>query len=227
MAFDFSLVKKHPVGTTGAVLVGGLALWFVFKGTPSAGNAPGTSVVYAGSSTPTDNSQALQAQQISGQLAALGVQSQTQIALAQLKNQGDATAGAYQYQIAQLSAGVQMAHDQNAADIAHYQTQAQLDALTTQYQAMVQQTSISANSNVAMAALNADTAKYTSSLNAQLQTTLAQTQQAIAGYNAFSNAQIATANAQAYSSAAKAQASASKTQTYAGLVMGLANLFAG
>lgn len=225
MAFNLSLVKKHPIASTSIILIGGVGAWYFIFGGQGGGNSSspsGSMVVYGNQgSAPVDNTGA----QISAQLSALGIQSQTSLALAQLKNQGDATMAAYQYQIAQLEAGVQVSHDQNAADIAKYQTSAQLQALTTQYSSLVQQSNISANAQIQAASINADVAKYTGNLNAQLQQSIAKYQADIAGYNAFSNTQIATANANAYSSAARAQASAQKTQTYAGLVMGLANLF--
>ena len=185
MAFNLTLVKKHPIASTGIVLVGGLAAWYIFNGSSDKSSAApqpsGAMVVYGNQGSTGDSGQsAAQAQQIQGQLAALGIQSQTQIALAQLSNQGHLDQAAYQYQIAQLSAAADMAHDQLAADVSNNQVNAQLQAIMAQYQSAVQTT-----------ALNADVVKYTTQVNASLQSQIADYQAGVSVYNALANQNIA------------------------------------
>lgn len=218
MEFNLKVIKKHPVATAGVVILAGLVFYFVFSAN-SSGAPAGTAVVSGGSAGPTQAD--LQGQQIQGQLAALGLQAQTQVTLANIGAQNDINKMAYQLQIAQLQAGIEAAHDLHEYDLAKFQTNAQLEAIQTQYNASLAQAQINAGTQLQVASLNADLTKFNSAINAQLQQSMIEGNTLIAQYNA----QAGVAQAQAYGSAAKAAASASKTSSWAGAIVGLASIF--
>lgn len=216
MAFKVEVIKKHPVITGAVVVVAGLVFYVVY----SAGSGGASAVqVSGGPSGPSQSD--LQAQQIQGQLAALGLQSQTQITLANIGAQNDQAKIAYQYQIAQLQAGLEAAHDLHEYDLAKLQTNAQLEAIQTQYQSSLAQAQINAGTQLQIASINSDLTKFNNAINAQLQQSMIEGNTLIAQYNA----QAGIAQAQAYGSAAKAAASASKTQSWSTAVVGLASIF--
>lgn len=216
MALKLTVLKKHPL----AAAVGAVVVFGVFYIAMNGSGGGSTTVVQSGVDPQTAAAQAQQAQ-LQAQLAGLGIQASTTIQLKQLDLQGAQTAAAYQYQIAQLNAAYETQHDQLAAAVSMSQTQAQLEAVKTQYGALTQQAQIASQQNIAainaatqVAAVNAQTSQIVAGLNAMTAQSMAQ-----------SNALAAQYQANAYKSAAQAQAGAQKTQAYTGLILGIASLF--
>lgn len=89
MKFDFTLIKKHPYAATGAIVVGGLLIYFMFFAGDS--NAPQGSAY--GGNTPSDVDLAVQreAQAQQAQLQFLQAQQAGQFAVAQLEAQTSTT----------------------------------------------------------------------------------------------------------------------------------------
>lgn len=178
MKWNFSLLKKHPLGTAAAIIVGGLLLYFLFlRGGSSA------TVAASGTADVPPNAASLQM---------AGIQSQTQLGLAGIAANTSVvnTAAQYAYQshvsdeqyqlgLANLSTQLQGLQVQaNTTDIANQlasqtqlglaqisgQTQTNLAAISSQTQValgaqQLQGFQTMSNNSVALAKVYADAAK--------------------------------------------------------------------
>lgn len=131
---DFSYIHEHPWITAGAILGGGFVLYLILHKRSTAGTDAGSTVYYSGTTQQDPNAAAYAAQQQQTQaaLAALSLQGQTQIGLANIgaglqsqtvtasqevqdrqidaqKDLGMGTLGA-QVQLAQIQANTQMSY---------------------------------------------------------------------------------------------------------------------
>lgn len=188
MKINMQLVKDHPVAATVTILFAGFVAYKILGG--GSGSSGGMVV----SSTGVDPQQAalqgqlaLQGQQMSGQLQALGIQASTQVQLKQMDLQNAAMTAAYQYQIAQLQAGYEAQHDQLQAAVSTAQINAQLQAIQSQNDTLINQSKISAQSQIA-------------AIQSAVQQTAIMSAQQIATQRAQSDAQVQIAQAQAQAS---------------------------
>lgn len=198
MKINAAIIKEHPYATAITVILGGVVFFKIY----TAGS-DSTQIVSGGqdaSTIATQNQMALQGQQISGQLQALGIQAGTQVQLATLDAQTKAMTAAYQYQVAQLQAGYESQHDQISAAVQTAQINAQLAAIQSQQATLINQSQISAQAQIA-------------AINSSVRQSAIQAQQQIATQRAQSDAQVAIAQQQAQAAmyGAKVNASVAKS----------------
>lgn len=134
---DFSLIENHPIATGATVLIGGAVVFlFLRRGGSQPAAASGTQMIY-GASDPNataanaaiTNSQIaanVQISQLSAQLQGLGIQSQTQI------------------QLAQIDALTKRQQTDAAVNVTNRQTDAELALGMTTQQAAIEQSRINA-----------------------------------------------------------------------------------
>lgn len=165
MKFDVQIIKRHPLGVTAAVLIGGLLVWyFLLRSSPAPAQSANSDY------DPEANSPAgLQAAQIAGSLAAASQQAQAQLAIATLGAQASLQNDAYNYQL-----GTQ--NIQSQTQIAMAQLQTQLQEQEAGYAASITEQSNQIAGNVSLATINANLQEQISATTAQLQSNLAQYQ---------------------------------------------------
>lgn len=208
MKLSLKIIKDHPYATGITIIIAGFVAYQILKGGSSSSG--GQMVVSNGvdpQQAALQGQLALQGQQMSGQLQALGIQAATQVQLKQLDLQAASTNAAYQYQIAQLEAGYNIQHDQLAAAVSTAQIDAQLQAIQSQQSTLINQAQIGAQAQIA-------------AINSSVQQSAIQAQQQIATQQAQSQAQVQIAQAQANASmyGSKQAAGAAKNASTMGTI---------
>ena len=251
MAFDFTLIKKHPVASGAAVLVGALVLYMLLKG--GSASTASTAQVAPGNDPASlaamqyNAQQQLQQNAAASQFAQQSLAATTQQNLATIQSYQDITLGtqanqnqalAIQDQLAatQTQAQVQTLQINKAADIQSQAIGAQLaeTTLSSTNQTQVQMAGISANEQMQKNQLQAsvDQTNTIAALQAHVTDTNAALQQNITQLNTQAQVAITQINANTQQGIANTQASVSKRQsssndtaTWVGAAVGIASLF--
>lgn len=228
---NLDVFKKRPFLTTGLVLVGGIIIYMLFfrggETAQSSGQLSYTDSNVNAASGLAQQQMAMQgqAQQIQGQLSALQIQGQNDLAVAETNANLQRDLAAFAYQSTQLDNArdlmgidaqkqVQLAGLETSEHIAALQTSSQLEALKVQAQRDVAQQQILANGQIALG----NQAAAVNMAGIQAQTTLAQ-------YSRDTQLGLASINSNERMSIAKTQGETSTTNSWIGLAGGLISLF--
>lgn len=175
--FDLHVFERHPYWTGGAVIIGGVAVWYFFLrgSTPAASGA--VAVQQQPGTTEADYQQAVQ---VGAQLQMAQLSAATQITEQNTAANVQLQQDAYSFQLGKIQL-------QNASDATDKQFQLQEDALSTQaqmqsaslanqlaeqqagYAASIEGLKIGANSAISQETIAANLQQNLSAINAQLQ----------------------------------------------------------
>lgn len=167
MKWNFSLLKKHPLGTAAVIIVGGLLLYFLFMRGGSSSAA-----VASGSSDVPPNEAALQG---------MSIQSQTQLGLAGIQANAAITSAAnqYAYQSHVSDEQYQLGLAQLSTQLQGLQIQANTTDITNQLNSQTQ---------LGLAQISGQTQTNLAAISSQTQIALGNQQ--LQGFQSMTDAQV-------------------------------------
>jgi hypothetical protein len=162
MKSPVEFVKKNPGKTVLAVAIGAVVLVMMMRGSSPASSAASSGgysaeQIAAGTAMAQMNAaQASQNSQIQGQLAALQIQSNTALQLADIERDARSEEMAVTYQLAQLQSAENMFAIEAQTELAQVQMSTQLEALNAQLNNQLANQSLFVQGQVDLAQISAD-----------------------------------------------------------------------